>query len=105
MKVVDYRAVKAFSDEKMKKANLFDTERMFADVYCFKPGQAQKPHGHAGSDKVYFVLEGKGTFRVGGEERALGPGEATLAPSGVEHGVVNTSDAELVVLVFMAPKP
>ncbi|MCA9771994.1 MAG: cupin domain-containing protein [Myxococcales bacterium] len=105
MKVVDYRNLKAFSGEKMKKVSLFDTERMFADVYCFRPGQAQKPHAHAGSDKVYFVLEGKGTFRVGAEEKILGPGEATIAPSGEDHGVVNTSDADLVVLVFMAPKP
>ena len=28
-----------------------------------------------------------------------------MAPAEVEHGVVNTSNARLVVLVYMAPKP
>jgi hypothetical protein len=28
-----------------------------------------------------------------------------MAPSGVEHGVVNTGTARLVLLVYMAPKP
>ena len=31
--------------------------------------------------------------------------DITLAPSGVEHGVVNDSDGRLVVMVFMAPNP
>ncbi|MBI3962784.1 MAG: cupin domain-containing protein, partial [Deinococcus sp.] len=26
-----------FSAEKMQKVNLFDTERMFTDLYCFEP--------------------------------------------------------------------
>ena len=50
----------AFTPEKMNKVNLFTTERMFCDVYCFEAGQEQTPHAHAGSDKVYFVLQGKG---------------------------------------------
>jgi hypothetical protein len=28
-----------------------------------------------------------------------------MAPAQVEHGVVNTSKARLVLLVYMAPKP
>ena len=48
----------AFSSEKMRKQNLFDSERMFCDVYCFEPGQSQSAHAHAGSDKIYYVLEG-----------------------------------------------
>ena len=28
-----------------------------------------------------------------------------IAPADVEHGVVNTSGARLVLLVYMAPKP
>ncbi|MBI2192505.1 MAG: cupin domain-containing protein [Planctomycetes bacterium] len=96
---------KAFSPEKMKKVNLFETDRMFTDIYCFEPGQVQKPHTHEGADKIYCVLEGRGRFQVGREQRHLGPLEITLAPSGVEHGVVNDGPGRLVVLVFMAPHP
>ena len=42
-----------FADDKLKKHNLFATERFFLDVYCLQPKQAQKPHAHAGADKVY----------------------------------------------------
>ena len=89
----------------MQKVNLFETERMFADIYCLEPGQEQKQHAHAGADKIYFVLEGSGRFHVGGEERELIANEIVLAPADVEHGVRNESAVRLVLLVFMAPKP
>ena len=66
----------------MKKNGVFETERLFCDVYCFEAGQAQSVHTHEGSDKVYFVLEGRGLFHVGGEQRELGKDEVALAPSG-----------------------
>jgi quercetin dioxygenase-like cupin family protein len=89
----------------MHKVKLFETERMFFDVYCLEPGQAQKPHAHAGSDKVYAVVDGAIVVQVGGEEQELRAGEAVLAPAGQEHGIVNRSSARAAVLVFMAPKP
>ena len=94
-----------FRPEKMAKVNLFETPRMFCDVYCLEPGQEQKPHAHAGADKIYYVLEGEGLFTVGEEQQSLGEGTAVLAPSGVDHGVRNASDARLRLLVFMAPNP
>ena len=89
----------------MRKNGVFETERMFCDVYCFEPGQMQSVHAHQGSDKMYFVLEGTGTFRIGDVERDLNEDEFAIAESGVSHGVENRSDARLTVLVFMAPKP
>ena len=89
----------------MQKVNLFETERMFADVYCLEPGQEQKGHAHSGADKIYFVLEGAGRFHIGDDERVLGPDQIVLAPADVEHGVRNESLARLMLLVFMAPNP
>jgi mannose-6-phosphate isomerase-like protein (cupin superfamily) len=101
----DARAAVAFGPDKMKKVNLFDTPRMFCDVYGLNPGQEQTAHAHAGSDKVYFVLDGVGHFRIGDEERAAGSGTAVLAPAGASHAVHNRGPAQLTLLVFMAPKP
>lgn len=95
----------SFAADKMKKVNLFDTERMFCDVYCFEPGQEQTAHAHKGADKVYYVLQGRGQVRVGQDTRELGPGGIALAPAGAEHGVRNAGPDRLTVLVFMAPKP
>jgi quercetin dioxygenase-like cupin family protein len=97
--------IMSFSADKMKKNGVFETERFFCDAYCFEPGQTQSPHSHAKEDKVYYVLEGRGTFSVGAEERELGPGEIALAPAGQTHGVANRSHGRLVTLVFMTPKP
>lgn len=94
-----------FASEKMKKNGLFATERMACDLYCLEPGQAQSPHAHEGSDKVYFVVKGRGRFQVGEEEKEIGAQEIALAPSGQKHGVANPGPDRLVLLVFVAPKP
>jgi mannose-6-phosphate isomerase-like protein (cupin superfamily) len=60
---------------------------------------------HGEQDKVYLVLEGKGTFQVGDEKQVLGPGDGTMAPAGEEHGVLNHTQDRLKVLVFVAPNP
>lgn len=95
----------AFTTDKMKKNGLFETDRLFCDLYCFEPGQSQAPHTHDGSDKIYYVLEGQGFFRIGEEEREMAAGEIAMAPSGLRHGVENRAAGRLVLLVFMAPKP
>ncbi len=95
----------AFRPERMHKAGLFDTPRMFLDLYCLEPDQEQRVHAHAGADKVYVLLEGEGTFHVAGEERRLDAGHAVLAPADAPHGVRNAGPGRLTLLVFMAPNP
>jgi len=105
MNVIDILSFQQFSQDKMKKNNMFQTERFFCDVYCFEPGQEQKGHIHGQQDKVYLVLEGQGTFQIGAEKRVLRQGQGTIAPAGEEHGVKNDSGQRLRVLVFVAPNP
>ncbi len=105
MNIVQLKDYQSFADEKMKKLKVFETPRFFCDVYCFEPGQVQQAHAHGDQDKLYFVLEGQGTFRIGTESQILEEGQGTMAPAGEEHGVVNHTDTRLRVLVFMAPNP
>ncbi|MFN8177100.1 MAG: cupin domain-containing protein [bacterium] len=105
VQIVEMEGRRAFDPTRMRKNKVFETSRFFLDVYCLEAGQAQAPHAHDGSDKVYVVMEGQGTFRVGTEERSLRAGCAVLAPSGEIHGVVNEGPDRLVCLVFMAPHP
>jgi len=95
----------AFSEEKMRKNALFDSQYLFYDAYCLLPGQTQKVHAHEGSDKVYYVLQGTGHFTVGEEERDLGEGHAVIARAGDPHGVRNETQENLVILATMAPRP
>ena len=102
---VDAHAESEFAAEKMKKNNLFTTDRLFCDVYCFEPGQEQSAHTHGGSDKIYYVIEGTARICVGTEEREVAAGTAALAPSGIPHAVANPGPKRLKLLVVMAPKP
>jgi quercetin dioxygenase-like cupin family protein len=102
---VDVSKSQCFASDKFQKVNLFETERMFCDVYCFEPGQEQTAHKHQGADKIYYVIEGKGLVQIGAEQRELLPGMAAHASSGEEHAVKNGGPDRLVMLVFMAPHP
>jgi mannose-6-phosphate isomerase-like protein (cupin superfamily) len=105
MQALNFESLVQFSDEKMQKIPLFDSTKYFCDLYCLKPGQDQRIHSHAESDKIYFVLRGRGMFHIGDEERELGTGVAVVARPGEPHGVRNGSAEDLVLLVFMTPKP
>jgi len=105
MNVVNLSDYQQFSSDKMKKNNMFETSRLFCDIYCFEPGQEQKGHIHGEQDKVYLVLEGQGTFQVGAEKQVLEAGQGTMAPAGEEHGVKNHTGQRLKVLVFVSPNP
>lgn len=94
-----------FSDEKMQKVPLFDSDKYFCDLYCLRPGQEQRVHTHEESDKIYVVMKGSGLFHIGGEQRELAEGDTVIARPGAPHGVRNTSAKDLVLLVFMTPKP
>src|SRR5437870_13888688 len=96
--VKSFAALRRFSPDKMQKLNLFETERFFCDVYCLEPGQSQKAYAHAGSDKVYAVLEGTIVARVGGEARELKACEAVLAEACSEHGVGKRSKDRAALL-------
>jgi len=105
MEVINYESLVRFSDEKMQKVPLFDSEKCFCDLYCLRPGQDQRVHTHTESDKIYVVVRGSGSFHIGGEERELKSGQVVIARPGEAHGVKNAGDQDLVLLVFMTPKP
>ena len=94
-----------FSDEEMKKVNLFESPNLFCDVYCLKPGQSQKVHGHAHNDKLYYALTGAAHVTLGDETLPIAPGELAVAPAGLPHGVENRSASNCTLLVVMAPNP
>lgn len=105
MKHSNINQAKEFSPEKFLKKTLFDSEKLVADIYCFEPGQELSLHQHASSDQVFFFVEGEGVYSVGGEEKGVGPGDSTLAPAGVDHGIRNTGGKRMVAFQVTAPKP
>ena len=94
-----------FREDKMGKATIFESERILVGLNSFESGQEHALHGHADQDKVYHVLQGCGLFLLEGREIEMDAGAMLVAPAGVPHGVRNTSDDQLTVLVIMAPAP
>lgn len=94
-----------FSPERMAKIALATTERSQLDLYCVGAGQSQAAHTHDDQDKIYYVLEGTGTFTLGKAEQQVSAGEALVARAGVEHGLVNDGPESLLVLVVVSPPP
>jgi mannose-6-phosphate isomerase-like protein (cupin superfamily) len=95
----------SFRADKMGKATLFASDRVLVGLNCFEPGQEHALHAHAGQDKVYQVVSGRGVCLLDGREIALEPGVLLVAPEGVPHGIRNTGGERLVVLAILAPAP
>lgn len=94
-----------FAPDKMRKINLYESARLFCDVYCLLPGQSQPPHVHNKEDKIYHALSGTCTVQLGDETHTLTSGHVAVAPAGIVHGVANTSSEPATLLVVMAPHP
>jgi quercetin dioxygenase-like cupin family protein len=94
----------AFSGDKATKADLFSGQQLFVGLNCFEPGQSQKVHVHAGSDKFYLIITGKARMVVGNETRDVGEGTVVWAPADVPHGVIKALE-RTVMLVAIAPPP
>ncbi|HVR96972.1 MAG TPA: cupin domain-containing protein [Thermoanaerobaculia bacterium] len=94
-----------YDPEKMGKSTLFQSERLLVGLNAFEPGQEHKLHAHAGMDKVYHVLAGRGVFLLEGREEPMTAGAMLIAPEGVRHGIRNTGDERLLVLAILAPSP
>jgi mannose-6-phosphate isomerase-like protein (cupin superfamily) len=92
-----------YSAAKMGKSTIFRSERLLVGLNAFEPGQEHALHAHAGMDKVYSVIEGRGVFLLDGRELPMQAGDLLVAPEGVAHGVRNTGATRLLVLAILAP--
>jgi quercetin dioxygenase-like cupin family protein len=97
-------AAATFDAEKASKADLFRGQQLFVGLNCFEPGQSQKTHIHAGSDKFYLVLTGKARMTVGDETRDVEAGTVVWTPAGLPHGVAEALE-RTIMLVAIAPPP
>jgi mannose-6-phosphate isomerase-like protein (cupin superfamily) len=94
-----------WSADKMGKSTLFESERVMVGLNAFEPGQEHKLHAHAGMDKVYQVIQGRGLFLLEDSEVEMGEGMMMVAPEGVPHGIRNSGSERLLVLAILAPAP
>ena len=94
-----------YTADKMGKATIFESPRLLVGLNAFEPGQEHALHAHAGQDKIYYVLEGRGLFLLEEDALEMKAGDLLVAPEGVPHGVRNNGPARLLVLAVLAPSP
>lgn len=80
----------------------------FMGLAKLEPGEFISEHYHPYSEEFVFLLSGRITLRLDGEELELGPREGILVPINVRHRLDNNGDepAELLFqLGPLAPRP
>ena len=66
------------------------------------PGGRQIPHHHP-EVQIYIIVAGHGRMWVGGESKEVSAGELIHVPSGSQHGIENTGNDMLEVLICTSP--
>ena len=66
-------------------------------------GASTTPHHHVRTEEIYYILEGEGQMRVGGETREVTVGYAIAIPPGWTHRSANTGRKVLKFLCCCAP--
>lgn len=72
--------------------------KLGASIDTLPPGKRGCPfHLHHAQEEMFIVLNGRGTLRIGNEERAIEEGDVICIPPGKAwpHQIINTSDQPL----------
>lgn len=81
------------------RARTVHGERITMAVVEIEPGAALPEHRHE-NEQLGMVLQGTIVFRVGEEERELGPGGTWRIPSGTPHSATAGPDGAVALDVF-----
>ena len=78
------------------------------EVWELPPGASEGSHIHEGDntlEEFYYFIAGEGVMWMGDDEVTVKPGDAIMAPPGVDHGFRSTGDAPLkLVIVWGVPE-
>jgi mannose-6-phosphate isomerase-like protein (cupin superfamily) len=75
---------------------------MSLGLYVLSAGSADEQSPHA-EDEIYYVVSGRGSIVVAGEQRPVQPGSIVFVAKEVEHRFVDIEE-DLSILVFFAPE-
>lgn len=102
MEVFDLNSLMAEAETRQQAWTEFlRCDSLSLGIYRLKAGQDDRQRPHT-EDEVYFVVEGKASFRAGDEQRTVGPGSVIFVERMVEHRFLDVIE-DMTVLVFFAP--
>ena len=80
-------------------------------IWELEPGTSEGDHTHPTDDpadnweELYYVLSGAGEITIEGDTRPIGPDDAILVPTGVDHGMRATGSESLRILLIIGKPP
>ena len=80
---------------------LFRHGSLAAELYAPRGSDPQSPHTR---DEVYVVVEGRGSFRNGGDRHPFERGDVLFVAAGVEHRFEEFTDDLAVWVFFYGPE-
>jgi quercetin dioxygenase-like cupin family protein len=66
-------------------------DQMMIVQFTIQPGAQVPPHTHP-HEQIGHIVSGRMTFRIGDEEREIGPGDGYNVPGGVVHGATGITE-------------
>ncbi len=88
--------------------NFFDPDELgpawdFVEVVTLPPGSTIGTHKHRGNEEFYYLYQGQGVLIDDGQEIEVGPGAVSICRSGGSHGLRNSGDRTIKLIVGQAP--
>ncbi len=80
----------------------FDSQGATVTRYRFEPDASFPLHRHE-QEQLTMIISGCVTFTVDGREQQLGPGDWSVVPGGVEHGL-RAGDQRAEFLAVIVPR-
>jgi len=92
----------SFGGVRQRVGAAIGAKKLGYSFFTVPPGKAAFPfHLHNANEEMIFILEGKGTLRLGKEDMAVSSGTFIACPPGQDypHQLINSSKKELRYLV------
>jgi mannose-6-phosphate isomerase-like protein (cupin superfamily) len=72
----------------------------YVSLAKLKQGLSYEPHKHDDHEEVYYIINGKGSIRIGEESAKFRDGDAIYIPEKKVHSIVNDGDEVIEFLAF-----
>ena len=75
----------------------------FVEYVMVPPKSAIPVHKHEKDEELYFIFEGSGLMTIDGQEYEVGAGDLAICCLGSSHGLRNTSQQDIKLIVVGVP--
>ena len=105
MDAADLRDFVEFEEDGVARREVFESERLSAQVISVDVNRSYGPAGDPDTDAMLTILAGEAVFQIGRRRRRMQQWGSVLVEAGQEVVATNASGEPLVLLLVTAPPP